>query len=36
MSMDHYNSLMEADHLLKSPANAVHFTRSIEQEILNE
>jgi antitoxin YefM len=36
MSMDHYNSLMKAVHLLKSPANAVHLTRSIEQEILNE
>ena len=31
MSMDHYNSLMEAVHLLKSPANAAHLTRSIEQ-----
>lgn len=31
MSMDHYNSLMETVHLLKSPANAAHLTRSIEQ-----
>jgi antitoxin YefM len=45
MSMDHYNSLMETVHLLKSPANAVHLSRSIEQfksaqvierEILND
>jgi antitoxin YefM len=45
MSMDHYNSLMETVHLLKSPANAVHLARSIEQfksaqiierEILND
>lgn len=31
MSMDHYNSLMETVHLLKSPANAAHLARSIEQ-----
>ena len=31
MSMDHYNSLIETVHLLKSPANAVHLARSIEQ-----
>jgi len=45
MSMDHYNSLMETVHLLKSPANAAHLNRSIEQfkstqvierEILND
>ena len=45
MSMDHYNSLMETVHLLKSPANAAHLARSIEQfksaqvierEILND
>ena len=31
MSMDYYNSLMETVHLLKSPANAAHLARSIEQ-----
>jgi antitoxin YefM len=31
MSMDHYNSLMETVHLLKSPANATHLSKSIEQ-----
>ncbi|MBQ1784572.1 MAG: type II toxin-antitoxin system prevent-host-death family antitoxin [Gammaproteobacteria bacterium] len=31
MSLDYYNSLMETVHLLKSPANAVHLSRSIEQ-----
>lgn len=31
MSMDHYNSLMERVHLLKSPANAAHLSKSIEQ-----
>ncbi len=31
MSMEHYNSLMETVHLLKSPANAAHLSRSIEQ-----
>ena len=31
MSMNHYNSLIETVHLLKSPANAVHLARSIEQ-----
>jgi len=31
MSMDHYNSLMETVHLLKSPANATHLAKSIEQ-----
>jgi antitoxin YefM len=45
MSMDHFNSLMETVHLLKSPANAAHLARSIEQfksaqvierEILND
>lgn len=45
MSMEHYNSLMETVHLLKSPANATHLSKSIEQfqagqiaerEILND
>ena len=31
MSLDYYNSLMETLHLLKSPANAAHLARSIEQ-----
>lgn len=31
MSLDTFNSLMEAVHLLKSPANAAHLARSIEQ-----
>lgn len=31
MSMDHYNSLMETVHLLRSPANANHLAKSIEQ-----
>jgi antitoxin YefM len=31
MSMDYYNSLMETVHLLKSPANAEHLAKSIEQ-----
>ena len=31
MSMDTFNSLMETVHLLKSPANAAHLVRSIEQ-----
>ena len=31
MSLDYYNSLMVTVHLLKSPANAAHLAKSIEQ-----
>lgn len=31
MSLDYYNSLMETLHLSRSPANAEHLSRSIEQ-----
>ena len=31
MSLDHYNSLMETVHLLKSPTNASHLAKSIKQ-----
>lgn len=31
MSLDQFNGLMETVHLLKSPANAVHLAKSIEQ-----
>jgi antitoxin YefM len=31
MSLDSFNSLLETVHLLKSPANALHLARSIEQ-----
>lgn len=31
MSLDYFNSLLETVHLLKSPANAAHLARSIEQ-----
>ncbi len=31
MSLDTFNSLMETVHLLKTPANAVHIAKSIEQ-----
>ncbi len=31
MSLDHFNSLMETVHLLKSPANATHLAKSIGQ-----
>lgn len=31
MSLEQFNGLMETVHLLKSPANAVHLEKSIEQ-----
>lgn len=31
MSLEQFNGLMETVHLLKSPANAEHLARSIEQ-----
>ncbi len=31
MSLDHFNGLMETVHLLKSPANAAHLSKSILQ-----
>jgi len=31
MSMDTFESLMETVHLLRSPANAAHLAKSIEQ-----
>ena len=31
MSLNHYNALMETVHLLKSPANATHLSKSIKQ-----
>jgi antitoxin YefM len=31
MSLEYYNSLMETVHLLRSPANAEHLNRSINQ-----
>ena len=31
MSLDTFNSMMETLYLLKSPANAAHLARSIEQ-----
>lgn len=31
LSLDTYNSLMETVHLLRSPANAAHLQRSLEQ-----
>jgi len=31
MSLDHYNSLVETLHLLRSPANAAHLQKSLQQ-----
>ena len=31
MSMEYYSSLIETVHLLRSPANAAHLAKSIEQ-----
>ena len=31
MSLDQFNGLLETVHLLKSPANAAHLSKSIEQ-----
>lgn len=31
MSLDQFNGLMETVHLLKSPANATHLSKSIKQ-----
>ena len=31
LSLDHFNALMETVHLLRSPANAAHLARSIDQ-----
>jgi antitoxin YefM len=31
MSLDHFNGLMETVHLLKSPANVAHLSKSIQQ-----
>lgn len=31
MSLDHFNSLMETVHLLRSPANVEHLAKSIKQ-----
>ncbi len=31
MSLDTFNSMMETVHLLKTPANAAHLARSIDQ-----
>lgn len=31
MSLNHYNALMETVHLLKSPVNATHLSKSIKQ-----
>ena len=31
MSLDHFNGLMETVHLLKSPANVAHLSKSIQE-----
>jgi antitoxin YefM len=31
MTLDHYNSLIETIYLLKSPANAAHLAKSLDQ-----
>ena len=31
MSLNHFNGLMETVHLLKSPANVAHLSKSIKQ-----
>lgn len=31
VSLDYFNGLMETVHLLKTPANAAHLSRSIDQ-----
>jgi antitoxin YefM len=40
MSLDTFNGLMETVHLLKSPANAAHLSRSVGQyrqgQVLNQ
>jgi antitoxin YefM len=40
MSLDTFNGLLETVHLLKSPANAAHLARSVEQyrqgQVLNQ
>ncbi len=36
MSLDNFNGLMETVHLLKSPANAMHLARSINQYRIGE
>ena len=36
MSLDHFNSLMETIHLLRSPTNAEHLAKSIAQYRSNQ